>query len=188
MPTSFGRYLFALGLLGALAERSRSNPQPFHLNSTESTYPVVTEVLGGWERHGDSLLIEVYNGRVINQLRPDLGSDGEVAAVSLRFGLGRQEKDGWDMSPESDSQEVARSLTPGHTASLLPSHFVIVGVDTVPLADRWLVVQVGVSHHLPGIRAGRLHSYACATDNLEGPTSASEHRANDMRKHYSKTC
>jgi hypothetical protein len=167
---------------------SPSAPQSFDLNSTGSTYPFVTRVRGTVSESHDSLLIEVEGGLVRSQIPGEHGEEGVARSVSIAFGLGRQDPDGWNFEHETEAQQVTLVLEPGRTAQVGKRRFAIPGVDTIPLADRWLVAEVGVQQRLPGIQAGLLTSYACAEDNLKGPTPASRVRAKGMRKEYSQIC
>jgi hypothetical protein len=125
---------------------------------------------------------------VLSQIPVKLGVAGVAHDVTITFGLGRQDPDGWNFEHETAPQLVADTIRPGQTAKIGNLRFVIAGLDTVPLADRWLVAQVGVQQHLPGIEAGLLTSYACAEANLRGPTSASRVRAKGMKNQYSTIC
>ncbi len=101
---------------------------------------------------------------------------------------GRPDSGSWSFDHETAPQIVAPSLRPGERKRVGALHFVISGTDTVPLADRWLVAELRVRQHLPGVQAGFLNSYACAEDNLRGPTDSSRHRASQMRENYSHIC
>ena len=189
-----GRVMFCLvlGLAGAARANApapdAAGPTPFVVNSTGSTYPFVVEAIGTLERRGDSLFVTVDSGVVASHLPPDLGAEGEGTDVQLLFGLGRRDGSSWQMGQESASQSVAPRLLPGEAQSLSHMRFVLVGLDHVKPAERWLVAQVGAQQHLPGVKAGLLVSYACAEANLSGPTVASQRRAARMRAAYSQTC
>ncbi|HMJ59216.1 MAG TPA: hypothetical protein VK467_08770, partial [Gemmatimonadales bacterium] len=161
---------------------------PFDLNSTGSMYPFVARLQGAISERHDSLIIEVRGGVVGSQIPSELGDEGAGTNVSIAFGLGRQDPDGWNFEHETEAQQVAEVLRTGQTAKVGTLRFVIPGVDTVPLAERWLVAQVGVQQHLPGIQAGLLTSYACVEENLRGPTPTSRVRATGMKKQYSTIC
>lgn len=164
------------------------NPGSFELDSTDSTYPFVGRITGRFSVQGDSLVIEVSGGRVTSHIPTDLGEQGVAEDVSVAFGLGRADSDSWAFEHDTDPQVVGSSLKPGASATLGVMRFAIRRVDTLPLQDRWLVAQILVHQHLPGIKAGLLASYVCAEDNLKGPTSASRERAAKMHDRYSETC
>ena len=163
-------------------------PEPFELNSTASTYPFVMRLNGTVQQHGDSLIIQVDSGLVRSQIPLDLGADGLATNVAVAFALGYQDGDGWNSSRDTPTQFVADSLGVGQTRPVQSMQFVITGLDTVLVADRWLVAELSVDQHLPGVQAGRMASYACATENLAGATPASRSRAERMAAAYSHTC
>lgn len=173
-------------LLGLLAISNDS--KPFDLDSTASTYPFVVRVVGASHEQGGSVIVDVSGGVVGSQIPSDLGDDGIAREISVAFGLGSRDSDSWSFDHETPAQPVAPSLRPGETQKIDVLHFAITGLDTVPLADRWLVVQLRVQQHLPGIQAGLLTSYACAEDNLRGATPESRARARRMRSNYSNIC
>jgi len=173
--------LLALGTTGDRTE-------PFELDSTHSTYPFVTRLTGVFSERGNSLVIDVATGSVGSQIPANLGKDGVAEEISIGFGLGRPDSGSWSFDHETAPQIVAPSLRPGERKRVGALHFVISGTDTVPLADRWLVAELRVRQHLPGVQAGFLNSYACAEDNLRGPTDSSRHRASQMRENYSHIC
>ena len=181
------RFVVALVLL-PVAAFAVDTETPFDLNSTGSTYPFVTRLQGTISERHDSLIIEVRGGVVGSQIPSELGDEGAGTNVSIAFGLGRQDPDGWNYEHETEAQQVAEVLRPGQTATVGMLRFVITGLDTVPLVERWLVAEVGVQQQLPGIRAGLLTSYACAEENLRGPTPTSRLRAKGMKKQYSTIC
>jgi hypothetical protein len=162
--------------------------QSFELDSTGSTYPFVARLSGTMERRGDSLHITVAEGLVKSQIPGDVGADGVVSEVSVAFGLGRQDADGWVMDNETPPQEIVARLEPENKASVPPLRLVVVGLDSVTPRDRWLVAEVRVRQHLPGVQAGILSSYACAETNLAGATESSRKRAAAMKAAYSTTC
>jgi len=178
--TSF-TVLLALGTTGDRTE-------PFELDSTHSTYPFVTRLTGVFSERGDSLVIDVATGSVGSQIPASVGKDGVAEEISIAFGLGRPDSGSWSFDHETTQQLVAPRLRPGERKQVPALHFVISGTDTVPLADRWLVAELRVRQHLPGVQAGFLNSYACAEDNLRGPTDSSRHRASQMRENYSHIC
>ena len=165
-----------------------SPPKAFDLDSTKSTYPFVMRLEGTIELQNDSLVIEVRRGVVRSAIPMDLGEQGVARDIRITFGLGEKTAQGWTTSRETPEQFVATSLAPGEARSLGPMRFVIGGVRGVPLSDRWLAANLGVTQRLPGIQAGLLWSYACAEDNLLGATDASRERAKFMRAAYSRTC
>ena len=160
----------------------------FNLDSTGSTYPFVTHLAGAFAEHGDSLVVDVSGGLVESQIPGDLGTAGTVDDVSITFGLGRPNGDGWSFDNEAPAQQVAPHLGPGMSHPVAPTTFIVRGLDTVPVSDRWLVAQVFVQEHLPGIKAGVLASYACAEENLHGATPASRARRDAMRRGYAQSC
>lgn len=181
------RFAVALVLLPAAAFAVDPGT-PFDLNSTDSTYPFVTRLQGSISERHDSLIIDVRGGVVGSQIPSELGDEGAVSSVAIAFGLGRQDPDGWNYEHETEAQQVAEALRPGQRTKVGTMRFVIAGVDTVPLAERWLVAEVGVQQHLPGYRAGLMVSYACAEENLRGPTPTSRVRATGMKTQYSTIC
>jgi hypothetical protein len=167
---------------------SRQSPHPLVLDSTSSTYPFVARLQGSWEERGDSLIIHVQRGEVRSAIPSGLGHDGQATDVTLAFGLGSQDPDGWHFPYETLPQPVTATLEAGGHANIGPATFIITGFDTIPIADRWIVAQVGVQQHLPGLHAGLLVSFACAEENLRGPTPSSRVRKAGMLKQYSTIC
>jgi len=180
------RAQLAVPLLAILAAWSSS--KPFTLDSTVSTYPFVTRLFGTLDQRGDSLIIDVNSGLVRSQIPQDVGDDGTAEDVSIAFGLGSPDSDSWSFDHATVAQRVTSSLRPGATSKFGALRFVITGLDTVPVVDRWLVAQVLVQQHLPGVQAGLLASYACSEENLRGDTPSSAERTRRMRANYSHTC
>jgi hypothetical protein len=176
--------LAVLLAVGSTADK----PTRFDLDSTHSTYPFVTRLKGEFSVQRDSLVIDVAAGSVGSQIPPDVGDDGIAEEISISFGLGSPDSGSWSFDHQTAEQLVAPSLHPGERKEVPALHFVIPGMDTVPLADRWLAAEVRVRQHLPGVEAGFLNSYACAEDNLLGPTVSSRDRSKRMRSNYSHIC
>jgi len=168
----------------------RADPRKFELNSTNSTYPLVARLRGTLIEQGDSLVIDVEGDFVRSQVPELFGAAGAANDVQISFGLGRQGADDWTFEHRSEAQLVTSRLWPGTSAKVRSLHFIVGGVDTVPLVDRWLVAELRVQQQLPGMRGGALVSYACATENLTGVTPASAARAARMktRTQYSNAC
>ena len=162
--------------------------EPFILDSTASTYPFVFRVEGNLEKGRDTLVIQVRRGLVKSQIPTDLGAEGRVTDITIAFGIGRQGPDGWDFEHETARQSLVSVLEPGGTSEINSATFIITGLDTIPIADRWLVAQLGVQQHLPGVEPGILFSYACAEENLRGATAPSGVRKAGMREKYSTIC
>jgi hypothetical protein len=160
----------------------------FDLNSTASTYPFVTRLQGTVAQIGDSLVVLVEGGVVRSQIPTDLQDEGLGRDVSIALGLGYPDSGSWSSELDTKPQLIAPVLAPGASSAIGPLRVVIAGVDTILLADRWLVAQVRVQQRLPGLPPGLIASYACAEENLRGPTTASRARAEAMKKDYSHIC
>lgn len=177
--------------VAAVLRERRPLTDRFDLNSTGSTYPFVTRLQGSLTERGDSLLIEVDTGFVGSRLPVAHGAAGNGLEVSIAFGLGLQHGTyGWDFGLDSltSPQVVARVLRPGETARVGRLRIWIRGIENIPLADRWLAAEVRVRSRLPAVRLDSLISYACAEENLRGPTPASRLRAKGMKTQYSRAC
>ena len=134
------------------------------------------------------MVVQVNGGIVRSQIPSDLGSEGLTTNVAVGFGLGYRDGDGWNSSRDTPTQPVADSLGVGQTRPVPPMRFVITGLDTIPGSERWLVAELTVDQHLPGVQAGRMASYACATKNLTGVTAESRSRAERMASAYAHAC
>jgi len=179
--------LLLAGGAGTLA--SATSPQTtFDLDSTKSTYPFVMRLQGTTAVQGDSIVVELRSGVIRSAIPANLGEAGVARDIRIVFGLGEKTAQGWTTSHDTPAQIVAPSLSPGETRPLAPLRFIISGISSMPLRDRWLAASIGVTQRLPGIQAGLLWSYACADDNLLGATDASRERAKLMRIAYSRTC
>jgi len=184
------RAIAGIASLAAILSSNRGPQisQPFELNSFGSDYPFVARLTGTTMERGDTLFIDVSDGTVASQIPSNLGDQGKATEIGIAFGLGSQNGDGWKFKHDTPPQPVAASLNPQEQHKISSLHFFIVGLDTIPAADRWLVAQILVRQHLPSIQPGFLASYACAETNLRGSTRQSDARAARMKAQYAQTC
>jgi len=166
----------------------QSVPRPFVLDSTASRYPFALRLLGTFDVRGDEILVRVTEGYVVSAIPADLGAEGVASEVQIAVGIGRAIDSGWRIEVVSPPQEVASVLKPREKRSIPPLQFTITGVAGRPLEEQWLSAQLRVRQTLPGIPAGFLASYACAEENILGPTAGSLRRVGELRKNYSHVC
>jgi hypothetical protein len=143
---------------------------------------------GTMEIHEDDILVRVERGLVRSSLPSTCGSRCDAREVQILFGLGKATVTGWVTDAKTHPQPVRSLLVAGEEATVPPMSFVVSGIKGRPLADQWLIAGLLVTQQIPNVKPGILASYACATENLLGPTPASEVRAKGMKRDYARTC
>jgi hypothetical protein len=155
--------------------QTRGGTQPFELNSTSSTYPFVMRLVGTMERHTTHYSCRSVMARSPAK-PPDLANQG-LATHNVAVRAWRGGGWGWGCRIRQASRGCD-SLPAGGTRNVVAMRFVVTGVDTVPMKERWLVAELSVVQSRQ-VWKPALVSYACAPDNLAGPTPASRERAQD---------
>lgn len=162
----------------------------FAVSSYASTYPLQGRFEGSYAIEPESVVVIVRRGGVRSRIPARLGDMAVLRDVWVAAGFGIPSGDGWTIDTLAPETVVVPILAADAEASVGMLRFAIPRRAGESLEGRWLIFQVGGAHAgLFDRPAGsRMANYACAEDDLRGPTEASRERARRMRREYAKTC
>jgi hypothetical protein len=162
----------------------------FDITSLAARYPLVARLTGWYRVEPERIVVQVEGGAVRSQLPDSLGDAGTLTGVWIAPGLGVPDTAGWAIDTLATASLAALRLDAGREAFVRAMRFEIPLRQGAAPEERWLFFQVGATHAgLFGRPAGsKFTTYACAEQNLLGPTPASTKRDAQMRIDYVNAC